>query len=181
MAYFLGKEIAGNMDDLLPDIGQNKGDCLQKCKEQMALDPGFDYNGCVEGCGGMRIQPGQPAPQITTPGTITAPAVTETPIEPVAQTDTNFLDDLIAGMFGKGFETVRGLGGRTRESVFDMLAREGLMGTGAARDVAQDIAWQTETGISDLMRGVEQFKYQQEQETMNQMLQYLFSMMGAWR
>ena len=187
MAYFLGKGIGANMDDLFPDIGQNKAGCLQRCKEQLALDPGFDYQGCVDGCGGMRIQPGDAT---SVDGGITIPPG-EPPFEPVEdpnavtpaepEVGTNFLDDLIAGMFGKGFETVRGVGGRTRESVFDTLARQGLMGTGAAKGVSEDIAWQTERGISDLMRGAEQWKYQQEQESMNQMLQYLFSIMGAWR
>jgi len=184
MAYFLGKGIEGNMDDLFPDIGGNKPDCLRRCREQLALDPGFDYQGCIDGCGGMRVTPGQVSPgaEVTIPGEITGPVV-EPGIEPPTEepTSTDWIDNLIAGMFGKGFETVRGIGGRTREGVFDTLAREGLMGTGAARDVSQDIAWQTERGISDLMRGVEQWKYQQEQESMNQMLQYLFSMMGSWR
>jgi len=184
-AYFLGKGMDGNMDDLFTGLGRNKRDCLQRCKEQLALDPGFDYQGCVDGCGGMRVQPG---------ATTTSPEVgigPEPPFEPVTEpgietpveegVSTDWIDNLVAGMFGKGFETVRGVGGRTRESVFDMLAREGLMGTGAARGVSEDIAWQTERGISDLMRGVEQWKYQQEQETMNQLLQYLFSMMGSWR
>ncbi|MCK4384668.1 MAG: hypothetical protein KAW52_00250 [candidate division Zixibacteria bacterium] len=188
MAYFLGKEMTGNMDDLFPDLGRNKGDCLQRCKEQLSLDPGFDYQGCINGCGGMRVQPGEATTggEVTTPGTITGPVVDPNIVPDVVTpteepTSTDWIDNLVAGMFGKGFETVRGIGGRTRESVFDTLAREGLMGTGAARDVSQDIAWQTEQGISNLMRGVEQWKYQQEQESMNQMLQYLFSMMGSWR
>ena len=191
MAYFLGKGMGSNMDDLFPDIGANKGGCLERCREQLSLDPGFDYQGCVDGCGGMRVQPGEVGAggEVTGPGTITGPvtdpnAVTETPFDPYGtaeQTGGNFLDDLIAGMFGKGFEDVRGIGGRTRESTFDALARQGLMGTGATRDVSQDIAWQTERGISDLMRGAEQFKYMQEQETMNQLLEYLFKMMEVWR
>lgn len=190
MAYFLGKGMGSDMDDLFSDIGANKGGCLERCREQLALDPGFDYQGCVDGCGGMRVQPGQTQGDVTTPGTITGPvtdpdATVEPPFDPYGtaetQPATNFLDDLIAGMFGKGFEDVRGVGGRTRESTFDALARQGLMGTGAATGVAQDVAWQTERGISDLMRGAEQWKYQQEQETMNQLLQYLFSMMGSWR
>jgi len=170
------------MDDLFPREG-NKAACLQRCKEQLALDPGFDYQGCIDGCGGMRVRPGETftTPEVTIPTTPFEPIETEVPAEPVTGAGTDWLDDLIAGMFGKGFETVRGVGGRTRESVFDALAREGLLGTGATRGVAQDVAWQTERGISDLMRGAEQWKYQQEQETMNQLLQYLFSMMGAWR
>lgn len=185
-AYFLGKGMDANMDDLFPREG-NKAACLESCKEQLALDPGFDYQGCINRCGGMRVRPGETT---TTPGEVTIPAE---PFEPVAEpgietpaeegtgVGTDWLDNLIAGMFGKGFETVRGIGGRTRESVFDTLARQGLMGTGAAKGVSEDIAWQTERGISDLMRWGEQWKYQQEQETMNQMLQYLFSMMGSWR
>ena len=185
-AYFLGKGIDSNMDDLFPREG-NKAQCLQRCKEQLALDPGFDYQGCIGRCGGMRVTPGQTTMggEVTTPGKITGPVI-EPGIEPIVTeteigADTDWIDKLIAGMFGKGFEDVRGIGGRTRESVFDTLAREGLMGTGATRDVSQDIAWQTERGISDLMRWSEMWKYQQEQESMNQMLQYLFSMMGSWR
>ena len=186
MAYFLGKEMTGNMDDLFPDIGGNKAGCLQRCKEQLALDPGFDYQGCIDGCGGMRVQPGEitPSPEVSIP-----PG--EPPFEPVPdpgavtptapEAGTDWLENLMSGLFGKGFETVRGIGGRTRESVFDTLARQGLMGTGAAKGVSEDIAWQTERGITDLMRWGEQWKYQQEQESMNQMLQYLFSMMGSWR
>jgi hypothetical protein len=183
--------MTGNMDDLFPDIGGNKAGCLQRCKEQLALDPGFDYQGCVDGCGGMRVQPGETQDggegKVGFPGEPPLEPVIEPGIEPGIETpteeptSTDWIDNLIAGMFGKGFETVRGIGGRTREGVFDTLAREGLMGTGAARGVSQDIAWQTERGISDLMRGVEQWKYQQEQESMNQMLKYLFSMMGSWR
>jgi hypothetical protein len=181
MAYFLGKGIDANLDDLFP-MGESKADCLRNCREQMALDPGFDYNACIEGCGGMRVTPGEVTIPETEPFEPIKPpggSAGETPTTP--GTDTNFLDDLIAGMFGKGFETVRGVGGRTRESVFDALARQGLMGTGAAKGVAQDIAWESERGISDLMRQAEMWKYQQEQEAMNQFLQYLFSMMGSWR
>jgi len=189
MAYFLGKGIEGNMDDLFPDIGGNKPDCLRRCREQLALDPGFDYQGCIDGCGGMRVTPGQVSPgaEVTIPGEITGPVTppgTEPGIEtPAAEepTSTDWIDNLIAGMFGKGFEDVRGIGGRTRESVFDTLAREGLMGTGAARGVSEDIAWQTERGISDLMRWSEMWKYQQEQDVMNQILQYFFGMGGMWR
>lgn len=180
-AYFLGKGMNANMDDLFPRGRGSKGECLRKCREQLALDPGFDYNGCIEGCGGMRIKPGE----TTTPGTveeieeITEPEVIEPTIEP--KVEANWLDDLIAGIFGKEFETIRGVGGRTREATFDVLARQGLLGTGATRGVAQDIAWQTERGISDLLRDVEQIKYGREQESLNMLLQYLFSMMGAWR
>ena len=186
MAYFLGKGMDANMDDLFPDLGRNKADCLQRCKEQLALDPGFDYQGCINGCGGMRITPGEPGGlgEVSIPPgeppfePVTEPGI-ETPVGEEAGTD--WLENLMSGLFGKGFETVRGIGGRSREGVFDMLSREGLMGTGAAKGVAEDVAWQTERGITDLMRWGEQWKYQQEQETMNQLLQYLFSMMGSWR
>lgn len=184
MAYFLGKGIDANLDDLFPREGEGgKARCLERCKEQLALNPAFDYAGCLEGCGGMRVRPGE----VTTQGEVIIPGEIGGPVpDPGAEpaevaAETNWVDDLMATMFGKGFETVRGIGGRTRESVFDVLAREGLMGTGATKGVAEDIAWQTERGITDLMRWGEQWKYQQEQETMNQMLQYLFSMMGAWR
>lgn len=195
MAYFLGKEIGGNMDDLFPDIGVSKGGCLERCREQLSLDPGFDYQGCVDGCGGMRVQPGETTPgevsigpeppfrPVTEPGTAFGAPVTEPGIEaPVEEgAGENWIDKLIAGMFGKDFETIRGIGGRTREATFDVLARQGLMGTGAAKGVGEDIAWQTERGISDLMRWSEMWKYQQEQEAMNQMLQYFFGMGGMWR
>lgn len=185
MAYFLGKGMDANMDDLFPREG-NKAQCLQRCKEQLALDPGFDYQGCIDGCGGMRAQPGETTVPggVTIPGIITEPVIEpgiETPTEPVAGADTDWIDNLMTGIFGKEFETLRGIGGRTRESVFDTLARQGLMGTGAAKGVAEDIAWQTERGISDVMRWGEMWKYQQEQDVMNQMLQYFFSILGAWR
>jgi len=176
MAYFLGKGMSANLDDLFPDTGGSKAECLQKCKEQLALDPGFDYQGCINGCGGMRVTPGE-MPLITE-----TPAGTEEqllPFAPVTE-EPDYLDNLIAGMFGKGFETVRGIGGRTREATFDALARQGLLGTGAATGVAQDIAWQTERGISDLLREVEEMRYGREQESMNMLLQYLFNMLGGW-
>lgn len=279
MAYFLGKGIDANLDDLFPRAG-SKAQCLERCKEQLALNPAFDYAGCLEGCGGMRVQPGETTTLggTTTAGAITEPVVTEPtagtdwiskmidhllggrdvttpgviediptipiswpkpgppeippedipiippiwpptepvippveppfpfpptpkpppkpPEEPPAEppieeppeeppeeekpSPTGYIDKLIEAMFGRGFERVRGIGGRTRESVFDMLAREGLLGTGAARGVAGDIAWQTERGISDLMRGTEEMKYMHEQDTMNMLLQWLFSMTGAW-
>ena len=185
MAYFLGKGMDANMDDLFPDIGQNKAGCLQRCKEQLALDPGFDYQGCVDGCGGMRVQPGemQSSGDVGFPGEPPFEPVTEPGIETptTEEPSSDWIDNLMSGLFGKGFETVRGIGGRSREGVFDMLGREGLLGTGAAKGVAEDVAWQTERGITDLIRWGEQWKYQQEQDTMNQLLQYLFSIMGAWR
>jgi len=190
MAYFLGKGIDANMDDLFPR-GGNKAECLQRCREQLALDPGFDYQGCVDGCGGMRAQPagGITRDQLTAPEVSIPPG--EPPLEPVtepgietpaeAEPTSDWIDKLIAGMFGKEFETVRGVGGRTREATFDMLARQGLLGTGAAKGVAGDIAWQTERGISDLMRWSEMWKYQQEQDVMNQIMQYFFGMGSMYR
>lgn len=190
MAYFLGKGMDANMDDLFPrGEGRGKARCLERCKEQLALNPAFDYAGCLEGCGGMRIQPGETVTpgEVTIPGQISEEPVIlpgeETLIEPTVEpkAETDWVDELMAGLFGKGFETVRGIGGRTREGVFDMLARQGLMGTGAAKGVAGDIAWQTERGITDLMRWGEQWKYGQEQDVMNQILQYFFGMGGMWR
>jgi len=192
-AYFLGKGMDGNMDDLFPGLGANKPDCLRKCREQLALDPGFDYQGCVDGCGGMRVQPGEVSGQgdVGFPGEpplgpVTPPVTgEETPLDLDGTADTqassDWMDKLIAGMFGKEFETVRGVGGRTREATFDALARQGLLGTGATKGVAQDIAWQTERGISDLMRWSEMWKYQQEQDVMNQILQYFFGMGSMYR
>jgi len=181
-AYFLGKGIDANLDDLFPRGKEGgKARCLERCKEQLALNPAFDYAGCIEGCGGMRVRPGETITPDETEVTLLEeePVVTEPTVEPEAGTD--WLDNLIAGIFGKGFETVRGVGGRTREATFDVLARQGLLGTGAAKGVAQDIAWQTERGISDLMREMEQIKYGREQETMNMLLQWLFGMGGMWR
>ena len=200
MAYFLGKGIDANLDDLFPR-GGNKAECLQRCREQLSLDPGFDYQGCIDGCGGMRIQsaevgigPESPFEPVTEPlatpsgkkevirdGTVVPKDLydPDAPAEEVGEAD--WLENLMSTMFGKEFETVRGIGGRSREAVFDTLARQGLLGTGAAKGVAEDVAWQTERGITDLMRWGEQWKYGQEQDVMNQIMQYFFGMGQMWR
>ena len=122
MAYFLGKDASANLDDLLLGAGENKAQCLERCKEQLALDPGFDYNGCVDGCGSMAIRPGETQGKILEEpivGTSDIPALPpfspeigpgpgevapEVPPEvapgvPTPPPETNWLDDLIAGRF----------------------------------------------------------------------------------
>jgi len=63
-----------------------------------------------------------------------------------------YSDAVMRAMFGRDFERLRGVGGRGREEMINLLSREGLLGTGAARDIGEAQAWQTERGIGDLMR-----------------------------
>ena len=114
-----------------------------------------------------------------TPGSVTpfVPVVAETP---AADEGVGGYDELLDMLFGKGFETIRGIGGRSRESVYDALAREGMLGTGAMKGVASDVAWQTERGITDLIRNMAQMRSQDEQEAMNLMLTYFGMGQQGW-
>ena len=55
-------------------------------------------------------------------------------------------------MFGQNFETLRDVGARQPEMMRDYMASEGLAGTGAAQDIYRDLAWQTESGIGNIMQ-----------------------------
>lgn len=55
-------------------------------------------------------------------------------------------------MFGRGFEKLRGTEAGTRESLLNALSRQGMLGTSAAPQMLGNLAWQTQGGISDLMR-----------------------------
>ncbi len=92
----------------------------------------------------------------------------------------SYVDELMSSLFGKGFETIRGVGGRSQEAVYDMLARQGLLGTGAAKDVAGEMAWQTERGITDLVREMGQMRADKESEAMNMLMAYLGMMSQSW-
>lgn len=125
----------------------------------------------------------QPAPLMPAATPLATPVATPaaTPVVPEpATTQGSYIDELMSAVFGSEFENIRGLGGRTRESMFDFLAREGLLGTGAARDIAQETAWQTEKGITDLTRQMMQWREAEEQEAFGQLLQYLFGIGSMW-
>lgn len=92
----------------------------------------------------------------------------------------SYVDELMASLFGEGFETIRGIGGRSREGVYDLLAREGLLGTGAAKDVASEMAWQTEQGISNLIRDMGKMRADKESEAMNMIMTWLGMTSNAW-
>ncbi len=102
--------------------------------------------------------------------------------EPVIEEERpeSYMDELMASLFGEGFETIRGVGGRSREAVYDMLARQGLLGTGAATDVAKEMAWTTERGITDLIREMGQMRADKEQEAMQMLLAFFGMESQAW-
>ena len=116
------------------------------------------------------------------------PAPTEGPREPTLGMhppedigeDESYVDELMASLFGEGFETIRGVGGRSQEAVYDLLARQGLLGTGAATDVGKEMAWQTERGITDLIREMGQWRAGKEQEAMNMLLSFFGMESQAW-
>lgn len=92
----------------------------------------------------------------------------------------SYVDELMASLFGEGFETIRGVGGRSQEAVYDLLARQGLLGTGAATDVGKEMAWQTERGITDLIREMGKMRSDKEQEAMNMLLSFFGMESQAW-
>ena len=164
MAYFFGKGTNANFDlDNLSGLSESQ------LFDTFGLTGGQTFNPAARTpipFGATRVQPRGP---------IEGGQVAATPAT------TGGYDALIDALFGTGFETIRGIGGRSRESVYDMLAREGLLGTGAAKGVAQDIAWQTERGITDLITNLAQMRSQEEQDAMNLMLTYLSMMSQGWR
>jgi len=55
-------------------------------------------------------------------------------------------------MFGLGSDALRRQGKISQNAVMDALSSQGLLNTGAAPERLGDVAWNTEQGISDLMR-----------------------------
>ena len=161
MAYYLGKGINRPMDSDIFNL-------FRKTRQAAEV-------------------PENPLSIPATPATV--PAVPEPIPKPTPETGgetptgtENYADALLKSMFGMGFEDVmRGRGAGARESVYDMLAREGLLGTGAVKGVGQEMAWQTERGVADVLRGIEQVKYEREQDAVNRLLSLFFNLMGGWQ
>jgi hypothetical protein len=128
----------------------------------------------LPGGGIGEITPGMGGRQITLPADTALPGAGE------GEGGESYVDDLMASLFGKGFETIRGVGGRSRENVYDMLAREGLLGTGAAADVGREMAWQTERGITDLTRKMGEMRAGKEKEAMDMLMTYMGMMSQSW-
>ena len=146
MAYFFGKGSPRGFDwGRKPLEGMGEGELL-------------DWFGGME-----PRQPPIPAiPGVTSPGIST---VTPSPAPGIAGEGVGGYDALLDMLFGKGFETIRGIGERGRESLmYDTLAREGLLGTGAVADIGKEMAWGTERGIADLIRSMAEMRAGEEQE-----------------
>lgn len=172
MAYYFGKGTNAGFDWGRKGRGVY-GDDFPGLMEQEVM-PGMNVPGVIPSV--PIIQPA------VAPVVAPQPSLFQTPVMPEAgPPEEGGFDALMDMMFGKGFETVRGIGERGRESVYDMMAREGLLGTGAAKGTAQDIAWQTERGITDLIRNMAQMRSQEEKEAMNLMLTYFAMMQQGWQ
>jgi hypothetical protein len=65
-----------------------------------------------------------------------------------------FSDSLIRAMFGSNFDKIRGAERATRQQTMADLASEGMLGTGAARDILGNISWQTEKNVGDIQRDI---------------------------
>lgn len=65
-----------------------------------------------------------------------------------------YTDAAMSAMFGPEFEKVRNLEHATRESTMGVLGRQGQLGTGAGNKAMIQTGWNTERGISDLMRNL---------------------------
>ena len=170
MAYFFGK-------------GTNAGFDWGKRGREIA-EPGtmdMPVGGVTPGMNIPGLTP--MATPVVAPLVAPQPSLFQTPVIPEAgpPEEPGGFDALMDMMFGKGFEQVRGIGERGRESVYDMMAREGLLGTGAAKGTAQDIAWQTERGITDLIRNMAEMRSKEEKEAMNLMLTYMAMMQQGWQ
>jgi len=126
----------------------------------------------------------EPKKKIKIPGTISQEKITipgtEAATTTEAQPEQSYTDLLLASLFGKEFETLRGAGQVGTENVMETLARQGLLGTGAVRDIASEQAWGTERNIADVLRAVEETRYTREQDALNQLLTYFFTTMGSW-
>ena len=68
--------------------------------------------------------------------------------------DPGYTDAVMSAMFGPEFEKVRNLEHATRESTMGVLGRQGQLGTGAGNKAMIQTGWNTERGISDLMRNL---------------------------
>ena len=65
-----------------------------------------------------------------------------------------FTPEMINKWFGRDFELIRGMEGPMREQAMTTLGREGMLGTGAVPERMGKIAWDVESGISDLSRNL---------------------------
>jgi len=65
-----------------------------------------------------------------------------------------FSDPMMRNMFGQDFDVLRRRGAGQAQELEDMVAGQGLLGTGTARDLYQKQGWETERGIGDLMRNL---------------------------
>ena len=163
MAFYLGK-------------GTDKALSIPLRRRQPGTQKPIDYISGVTTPKKKVIIPGQISEeQVTIP---TTGGVAETTTE--AQPEQSYTDRLLASLFGKEFETLRGAGQVGTENVMETLARQGLLGTGAVRDIASEQAWGTERNIADVLRAVEETRYTREQDALNQLLTYFFTTMGSW-
>ena len=65
---------------------------------------------------------------------------------------TGYSDQAMAGMFGPGFENIRGEQGATRQSILQNLSDVGMLGTGVGGEAINKTAWEGEKKITDLLR-----------------------------
>jgi len=88
-----------------------------------------------------------------------------------------YSDAVMRAMFGQDFEKIRGVGGAERERMYDLMGREGLLGTGAVQDIGQQRAWATERNIGDLMR---QLAVGQEEKKTEDLLRFTEAAQGIF-
>jgi hypothetical protein len=63
-----------------------------------------------------------------------------------------YTEEMMANMFGRDFEKVRGREAAQRETMTNLLSRAGMSGTGTELEQMGKIAWGTESEISNIMR-----------------------------
>ena len=175
MAYYFGKGANAGFDWGRKKDRDGAG---ERADEPSPLDPRL-----AEPSFFPSVTPGIVTPSLPSPLTpsVVSPVVTPSPAPGIEGEGVGGYDALLDMLFGKEFETIRGIGGRSRESVYDALAREGMLGTGAMKGVASDVAWQTERGVTDLIRNMAQMRKQEEDEAMNLMLTYMAMMQQGWQ
>ena len=61
-------------------------------------------------------------------------------------------EDVIAAIFGKNFENVRGQGKNVRQATTEAAGRAGMLGTGAELSMGRKNAWQNENLVTEAMR-----------------------------